>query len=54
MGAASPRAAAEKACEIQRAPQSTATVFDVSVMGEDAPVRVDLADRQCDMEGAQQ
>jgi hypothetical protein len=41
--AASPRAAAQQAREIQRDPRANALVFDISA-GDELPVRVDLAD----------
>jgi hypothetical protein len=44
LNATSPRAAAEAALEIHRDRQSSATVFDVRAIGEEATTRVDLAD----------
>ena len=47
--AASPRAAAKHALEIQRDPESTATVFTVERVEPDRPVRwkVDLMHVEC-------
>jgi hypothetical protein len=41
----SPEAAAREALRIQRKPDSTATVFDVGVPGDD-PIRIDLEEAQ--------